>query len=53
MPRVRLVFSQMGWVPAYREAWRIHGEIGSAVETWEPFRLEKDTEALDVWMRRD
>ena len=41
-----------GYHPAW-EAWRIHGEIGSAVETWEPFRLVKDTEALDVWMRRD
>ena len=40
-----------GYQPAW-EAWRVHGAIGSPVETWEPFRMVKNTEALEAWQNR-
>ena len=31
------------------EAWRISGEVGSPVETWEQLRVIKTSEALKAW----
>ena len=37
-----------GYHPSW-EAWRISGNVGSPLETWEPRRTLKRTEALRVW----
>ena len=33
------------------ERWRIHGEVGDALETWEPKENLEDTQALEFWQR--
>ena len=37
-----------GYHPSW-EAWRIMGEVGSPVETWEQLRAIKNSEALRAW----
>ena len=42
----------VGYHPQW-EAWRIRGEIGSALETWEPrFRVAR-TDAYKAWLERE
>ena len=31
------------------EQWRIEGEVGSPIVTWEPYRTVRCTEALQEW----
>ena len=38
-----------GYQPDW-EAWRIHGEEGSPIETWEPLRNVYRTEAHQRWI---
>ena len=37
-----------GYHPSW-EAWRVHGEVGTALETWEPLKGLLGTEALASW----
>lgn len=34
------------------EPWRINGQPGEPIETWEPAHLVKNTEALEAWIER-
>ena len=35
------------------ESWRISGQVGTALETWEPACNLRNTEALAQWEARD
>ena len=37
-----------GYDPTW-EQWRIHGLVGSPIETWEPLLFVRNTEALQAW----
>ena len=37
-----------GYQPSW-EAWRIHGEVGTQLETWEPSKNMQDTVAMHAW----
>ena len=37
-----------GYSPDW-EAWRIHGDVGTPLETWEPLSVMKNTVALQTW----
>ena len=34
------------------EPWRIHGEVGSPLETWEPLAHVRNTDAFSAWRER-
>lgn len=38
----------VGYHPSW-EAWRVRGEVGSPVESWEPMSTMRNTEALQTW----
>ena len=52
----KILQEQRGWYlvrwsgyHASWEAWRLSGEVGSPLETWEQLRSLKNTEAMAAW----